>query len=74
MLRIATARDCRIVLDESAVRSEQQAAYADAGDRWIANVRVSKMGGLARSLQSSRWRADAAFPSSSVSTSAERAF
>ena len=51
MLRIATARDCRIVLDESVVRSEQLAAYADAGDRWIANLRVSKMGGLVRSLE-----------------------
>ena len=40
----------RIILDESVLRTEQLAAIAADPKRWIVNVRVSKMGGLLRSL------------------------
>ena len=41
--------DARIVLDESLVRVEQLETLTDP-DRWIVNIRVSKMGGILRSL------------------------
>jgi L-Ala-D/L-Glu epimerase len=49
--RIACAAGCRIVLDESVLRPEQLSVLEPPGARWIVNVRVSKMGGLIRSLQ-----------------------
>ena len=48
--RVAEACDTRIILDESLLRSEQLDTFENA-DRWIANIRVSKMGGLIRSLE-----------------------
>lgn len=39
-----------IILDESFLRAEQMSAIATDPERWIINVRVSKMGGLLRSL------------------------
>ncbi len=39
-----------IILDESFLRADQMAALAEDPERWITNVRVSKMGGLLRSL------------------------
>ena len=39
----------RIVLDESLLRAEQLESLDDP-ERWIANIRVSKMGGILRSL------------------------
>ena len=39
-----------IILDESVLRADQMAALAGDPERWIINVRVSKMGGLLRSL------------------------
>jgi len=50
MHRVALALDTKIILDESLLRSDQLDRLADPVDRWIANVRVSKMGGLLRSL------------------------
>ena len=50
LLQIADALDCRIVLDESFVRLAQLAPLQANPDRWLINVRVSKMGGLLRSL------------------------
>jgi L-alanine-DL-glutamate epimerase-like enolase superfamily enzyme len=47
---IAQAFGCRIVLDESLLRAEQIADLPGDPKKWIANVRVSKMGGLLRSL------------------------
>lgn len=50
MRRIARATSARIILDESLLRIEQLAAlHADPGT-WIANIRISKMGGLLRAL------------------------
>lgn len=48
--RIAVALDAPIVLDESGLRGEQLARLPGPADRWILNCRVSKMGGLLRSL------------------------
>ena len=48
--RIAGALDTPIVLDESGIRGEQLARLPGPADRWILNCRVSKMGGLLRSL------------------------
>ena len=51
MERIGDALDTRIVLDESLLRSEQLGELPGSAERWIANVRVSKMGGVLRSLK-----------------------
>lgn len=48
--RIAAALGTRIVIDESGLRAEQLDHLPDPADRWILNCRVSKMGGLLRSL------------------------
>ena len=48
--RIAAALDTPIVLDESALRGEQLDHLPGPVDGWILNCRVSKMGGLLRSL------------------------
>jgi L-alanine-DL-glutamate epimerase-like enolase superfamily enzyme len=40
-----------IVLDESVLRKEHLAAIPESQGRYIVNLRVSKMGGLFRSLQ-----------------------
>ena len=50
LARMSDALGCRIILDESLLRVEQLAALPDPPARWIINVRVSKMGGLLRSL------------------------
>jgi L-alanine-DL-glutamate epimerase-like enolase superfamily enzyme len=47
---IGEALDCRIVLDESFLRLEQMDRLRADPARWLINVRVSKMGGLLRSL------------------------
>ena len=51
MRRMAQALDTRIILDESMLRIDQLEEIRADADRWIANVRVSKLGGLLRSLQ-----------------------
>jgi L-alanine-DL-glutamate epimerase-like enolase superfamily enzyme len=54
MLRLARALDTRIVLDESLLQIDQLDQLdrlGDTRDRWIVNLRVSKMGGLMRSLR-----------------------
>jgi len=51
MRRIATACGTRIVLDESLLRVDELNAYSADPRRWIVNIRVSKMGGLLRSLE-----------------------
>ena len=48
--RVADECSTRIVLDESLLRAGQLDAVAGDPARWIANVRVSKMGGVIRSL------------------------
>ncbi|HYD82624.1 MAG TPA: enolase C-terminal domain-like protein, partial [Opitutus sp.] len=40
-----------IILDESMLRAEQLRELAADAKRWILNVRVSKMGGLVRTLE-----------------------
>jgi len=47
---LAQALGTRIVLDESVTRLGHLEALAADADRWIVNTRVSKMGGLLRSL------------------------
>jgi L-alanine-DL-glutamate epimerase-like enolase superfamily enzyme len=51
MREIAAARGARIVLDESALREEQLIPLGPDAERWIVNVRISKMGGLLRSIR-----------------------
>ncbi|MEO8165062.1 MAG: enolase C-terminal domain-like protein [Betaproteobacteria bacterium] len=50
MDRIAARSGCSIILDESLLRADQVATFADAPSQWIVNLRISKMGGLIRSL------------------------
>jgi L-alanine-DL-glutamate epimerase-like enolase superfamily enzyme len=51
MRRLALALDTRIVLDESLNRVDQLGCLDGSDVHWIANIRVSKMGGLLRSLE-----------------------
>lgn len=51
MRRLALALDTRIILDESLLRMEQLDLLRDSPERWIVNLRISKMGGLLRSLE-----------------------
>ena len=48
--RVGEECGTKIVLDESFARSEQLSLLGDT-ERWIVNVRVSKMGGIIRSLR-----------------------
>ena len=48
--RVSDGCGTRIVLDESLLRAGQLDAVAGDPARWIANIRVSKMGGVIRSL------------------------
>ena len=50
LARIADGLGARIVLDESLLRAEELQRLDGPPARWIANVRVSKMGGLLRTL------------------------
>ncbi len=50
-LEIAEAIASPVILDESLLRVEQLAALPGPPQRWTLNCRVSKMGGLIRSLQ-----------------------
>jgi L-alanine-DL-glutamate epimerase-like enolase superfamily enzyme len=47
---ISDSLGCPIVLDESVLREEQLLDLPGPPERWIVNVRVSKMGGLLRSF------------------------
>ena len=51
LARLADALSTRIVLDESVTRAEHLHCLTGDAARWIVNIRVSKMGGLVRSLQ-----------------------
>jgi L-Ala-D/L-Glu epimerase len=50
LARIAKATGVPIILDESVTRTSDLDAVPDPASQWIVNVRVSKMGGLLRSL------------------------
>ncbi|MCY3838058.1 MAG: hypothetical protein OXH09_05315 [Gammaproteobacteria bacterium] len=50
---VGEATGARIVLDESLARIEQLDTLTDP-DRWIVNIRVSKMGGILRSMAVAR--------------------
>jgi L-Ala-D/L-Glu epimerase / N-acetyl-D-glutamate racemase len=51
LARIGDALGCQIVLDESFVRDGQFESLGRHPARWLVNLRVSKMGGLLRSLR-----------------------
>jgi L-Ala-D/L-Glu epimerase len=51
MRRLALALKCKIILDESMLRADQLHHLDGSDVHWIANVRVSKMGGVRRSLE-----------------------
>ena len=53
---------CRIILDESLLRSSQLPGLARDPQRWIINIRVSKMGGLLRALEVAGAASDAGIP------------
>jgi L-alanine-DL-glutamate epimerase-like enolase superfamily enzyme len=50
LARIAEALACKVILDESFIRSAQLPLLPDPAGQWLINVRVSKMGGLLRAL------------------------
>lgn len=47
---VSEAMGSRIILDESLCRKEHLLSYKNSNDKWIANVRVSKCGGILRSI------------------------
>ena len=47
---IAESLNCKIILDESFLRIEQFTMLRNNPENWLINLRVSKMGGLLRSL------------------------
>ncbi len=49
--QLSVALGCGIVLDESLCRADDVNLYKDLPGRWITNLRVSKVGGLLRSLE-----------------------
>jgi L-Ala-D/L-Glu epimerase len=51
LVGVAEALNTRIILDESVTREAHLEQIPPRPDRWIVNCRVSKMGGLLRSLQ-----------------------
>lgn len=51
MRMISDALGAKIVLDESLSRREEIDAYAEDASRWLANIRVSKCGGIIRSIE-----------------------
>lgn len=51
MLDVAASTGASIILDESLLRGEQLEQLRPTAGRWIVNLRVSKMGGLLRSLE-----------------------
>lgn len=62
MRRIACALGIKIILDESVLRVDQLDRYGATPEHWIVNLRVSKMGGLLRSLQLVRAARDRGLP------------
>ena len=48
--RIAKKRNTKIILDESFIKKEQFLVIKADPDHWIINLRISKMGGILRSL------------------------
>lgn len=51
MRRVAIETNCRIILDESFLGLKELPLIGKDPERWIINIRVSKMGGLLRSLE-----------------------
>jgi L-alanine-DL-glutamate epimerase-like enolase superfamily enzyme len=49
--RISGALGCAIILDESLLRRDQLSLLREPASQWLVNVRVSKMGGLIRSIE-----------------------
>lgn len=48
---VATTLEMKIILDESLLRLEQLGDFEEDPERWIVNLRISKMGGILRSLE-----------------------
>jgi len=53
-IRIAKKLGVKIILDESLIRLEQLDQLENAAEHWIVNLRISKMGGILRSLAIAR--------------------
>jgi L-alanine-DL-glutamate epimerase-like enolase superfamily enzyme len=54
LAQLAERLETNIILDESLLRVEQLDRIASLGEHWIVNLRVSKMGGVVRSLNLQR--------------------
>ncbi|MGZ3239052.1 MAG: mandelate racemase/muconate lactonizing enzyme family protein [Burkholderiaceae bacterium] len=54
MQRISNTLNTKIILDESLLRIEQLDGFCECPEQWIINLRISKMGGLLRSLDLAR--------------------
>lgn len=54
MQRISNALKTKIILDESLLRVQQLDDFCEFPEQWIINLRISKMGGLLRSLDLAR--------------------
>ncbi|PKG85185.1 hypothetical protein CXF85_06180 [Colwellia sp. 75C3] len=54
MVKVAYALDCKIILDESFITPKHVADISKYKDVFIANVRISKLGGVLRTIQAIR--------------------
>ena len=59
---IAHRLDAKIILDESLLRADQISNYDKAAELFVANIRISKNGGMLRSLALARKAAAAGMP------------
>jgi len=62
MYQIARALDCKIILDESFLAPKQVANITKYKDIFIANVRISKLGGVLRTLKAIRMLTELGIP------------
>ncbi len=51
MQKVSQELDIAIILDESLINTSQLSQYSGRPGRWVANIRVSKCGGLLRSIE-----------------------
>ena len=70
---VGEASSMRVVLDESLLRAEQLEALPDP-ERWIVNLRVSKMGGILRSIDVAKHAARLGIGTSSAAKWAKPVF
>ena len=60
--KLSVITNTPIILDESLLRADQISSLARDPEHWVVNIRVSKMGGLLRSLETAKRACEAGIP------------